>query len=248
MKLRRKTGTAEASAPAVEQAPSAPAQEMARPRPENGGSEKLRGVRMDDVRKPKFDEFGPASLRRGPATGRGMSDADFLATAASAEELQVFRAAVQARRARETKVWLCCNRGCGLAIETRPDRVGVRCPNCNLPGRQDLGHLRRMTTQEITAYVAWKAGNDKRRETQFAAAGLARRNEERLKAGLPTFSLEEYRAEVNDIYQQKVRREAQLGAISPAAGKAPLEGLSDKELAEVRASLARSRGERPQER
>ncbi len=128
---------------------------------------------------------------------------------ATGEELEKF--AETLRKRKPATLWLRCDSpSCGMAGEFRAGHKGSACARCNFRQLKAGGHLQEMTPRQVFDYqkaVAVKAVEDARR---FEAVGLARRNEERSKAGLPTFTLEQYRAERRAEFQQRNEREEQI--------------------------------------
>ena len=190
-------------------------------RPKEDGPRKLRHVSMDEV-KIRPDELAPTPVRHGPATGRAMTDLEYLAQNATANELRLYRAATQARVARVVKVWRKCdNPTCGLVMESRSGLAeGTPCPNCNLVCHAAVvgtkiqpGHMRTMSEEEVREYKRQKAEADKRADERMFEAGFNARNAERGKAGLSLFTRDEYRKEREEEYRRMVGADRAAGQV-----------------------------------
>lgn len=156
------------------------------------GPIKLKGVTSNQV-KLKFDEGEPPRPTRGPMTGqRQMSDAEFLAQFGEPGELRVFRAAVEARRAKSPeRAWIelpnrikirgdqvlavCTNPTCRAWRWMAPANVGQHCFFCNAMKRSGAGMTRRASAEEEEWW--WKTEREK--QAKYEAERPARAAEER---------------------------------------------------------------------
>lgn len=124
--------------------------------------ESLTHVMSSEV-KVKFDEQKPLPPTRGPQSGMDqLTDAKFVETYANDLEWATFRHAIEERRAKDPglQVWVRCSH-CRVAMQVRPTTPeGDNCALCNMTKRSDLGHLRRMSEAEVTAYLKAKAQAD----------------------------------------------------------------------------------------
>ena len=208
MRLEKKSETAKAEPPKVEAPQDGPA---------GDGSARLRGITTDapDVKaRTKFEEPQLTPPRRGPVTGRSMPDVDFIAMNATEMEKKTFRAVVQARMAKGTaNIWRHCNSpSCGLVMPERASNPeGSRCIKCNFTGALRGGRMQNMTEQEIAEYLAGKEARDRAERDRIERAAFNKRNGERRAAGLPDFTLDEFRAERNADYEARTRQDRTLG-------------------------------------
>ena len=157
---------------------------------EPGPQKTLRHLTSLDARPGEVEEREPIPPTRGPMTGvESMKDAEFLGVFATKEELAVFRAAVQARRARaETVGWTTLPDGrriranmvlggcpsCGRWLWLK-EAKGQPCPVCNLNIQSQArgGHIRPATPEEQAEWFARETKNHQK----WIAAGPARQKE-----------------------------------------------------------------------
>jgi hypothetical protein len=214
VKLRKKAEPeAPRSAAPVQAAPEKPYVFVNEDGTPKDGRVRLRHITTDAPEakaKTKLDPIEPGPVKRGPAIGRQLSDADFIAVNGTEEEKQMFRAAVQARMAKTGEVWRQCDK-CNFVWDG-PSRQpeGSPCPKCNYRGLENGGHMRTMSAELVRQYKAWKAAEDKRIEANLFQAALNERNAERGRAGLPAFTPERFREERNEEYRRMVERQRMI--------------------------------------
>lgn len=172
--------------------------------------------------KIKGDGLPPVPPRRGPMTGEAqMSDSQFLAMFATAEELARWREELQARRAKDPTSWIfqrCDNPACGFVMRDRPGTPeGGRCPRCNMQGRADLGHFFTLSEQQANDYLFREAVKEKAQIATDRQRVYRAANAERAQKGLDPLTFEQYRKQAEAEYQQMVEQQRQLGTIAKQA-------------------------------
>ncbi len=156
---------------------------------------------------------------RGPQTAdRSMTEGQFVAQHASAEELKEFAAMVRARRAGDlsTWIWQQCDH-CHLAMRVKPTSAeGDCCPKCNYWGRKDLGHMFRMSEASVNDYLYRKALKDKAAEERMARAAFAAANTDRAKSGLAPLSFEAFQQQRKAEFEAMIKRSQELDRVAAA--------------------------------
>lgn len=134
------------------------------------GPTKLRHISTSDLPRRDFEERQPGPGPRGPSTGDStLSPIRYLERFATEQELQIYRAATAARRAKEgalgwrelpgglriraDSVLLGCGK-CGRWLWGRREDAGTACPGCNAMGYRDGARLRLATAAEEQAWLA----------------------------------------------------------------------------------------------
>jgi hypothetical protein len=144
-----------------------------------------------DVTKPFRTERGPNS-NQGPG---GLSDLEFVAQFAYPDELKNFRAEIEKRKAAEPKSRFYRCDSCGFKIQTRWKKEsdeGGFCLSCNSMNHKSGGHLVEMSEKEVKIWEADKATKAQAESERERKAGLFAANQDRQKAGLPVWTMQEY--------------------------------------------------------
>ena len=156
----------------------------------------------------------PLMPMRGIQVGRESSETTkaVLRKQATAAELAMLDAAIQARLAKEAAIWLRCdNSPCGFIGNFRASTKGEACLKCNWKAEKGGGHMQAMSAAAVAEHQQEEAAKNERARKASRAAGLAARNKEREAAGLPLLTPEQYEAEAGAANRARVEGERRMG-------------------------------------
>jgi len=161
--------------------------------------------------KPKErDAEAPKTPGRGIQAGQTDTTRAVLRSQATPAELAMLDAAIAARLAKETSVWLKCD-SCGFVGSFRPATKGAACLKCNWASLKQGGHMQPMSAAAVAEYHRATAAADAAALKRARAAGLAGRNREREAAGLPLLTPAQYEAEVGKAWKERTDAERRMG-------------------------------------
>jgi hypothetical protein len=161
--------------------------------------------------KPKErDAEAPKTPGRGIQAGQTDVTRAVLRSQATPAELAMLDAAIAARLAKETSVWLKCD-SCGFVGSFRPDTLGGNCLRCNWKCEKEGGHMRAMSAAAVAEYQKATAAADAAALKRAHAAGLTGRNREREAAGLGPLTSAQHKAEVGKAWKERTDAERRMG-------------------------------------
>lgn len=191
---------------------------VAGPGPVAAAVERARTFLQSKDLKLEYDEREPDPARRSMRTGGQRGDAEFLAESATAEELRLFKAAVQARIAKDPETWIwrrCDNPLCRRVSKMEPRFLeGEACAICNHAGRADLGHMRTMSEAEVSAYLKDKTARDAADLERMRAANFHATNAGRAKGGLPPITREQFDEKSRQDFREMLVRQENMNKVA----------------------------------
>jgi hypothetical protein len=159
---------------------------------------------------------------RGPATGRGMTDLEYLQVHATPAELAAAKQAVEQRRAQTaTWAWEKCDH-CGLVMKVKPDSPeGDCCVKCNRMRTTTGGHFKRMDAAAVDQHLYDEALREKAAIERDRRAQFNRTNARRGEQGLEPLSYEAFTKLQRDEFQQLKARARDLGEVANLCRRQP---------------------------
>jgi hypothetical protein len=165
----------------------------------------------DMTSRMKTDPPVPVKSTAGMKIGETRADAqaELIAKATDAE-LKVLADLVAKRTAGQTMTWCRCDK-CGAVGLSRAGSEGQACGKCNWRSLSEGGHLRRMTDAAVVEFQKARVAAESAALFKLDSAGFAARNHERDTAGLPRYTMAEFRAERDGAFKRRAEAERRMG-------------------------------------
>jgi len=171
---------------------------------------------MSSDRRLEREDPVRTEFRRGPATGAGMTDCNYVAAFANPSELAELRARIEQRRAQpQTYAYeRCTNPKCRRTMRVLADApTNTVCVTCNWGRLRDGGHMKRLDAAATRAFMAEEAAREKTANERAIKAGLHRANGRRAEQGLEPWDMTQYQEALQRERQEQQDRDRQLGEI-----------------------------------